>query len=225
MLRRGLDEVGLWRRLIEHPSYDTYCSDQALDKILANQPLKVPVMLVHSLWDQEDIYGDIAVYKAIKPKDTNNDKVFMLLGPWHHGQEIKDGSSLGAVKFDSDTALYFRREILRPFLDQYLKDDAPKAKMPPIIAFETGTNKWLRLPSWPAGCANGCAIKSTPLYLNAGLKLSFNMPASRDAAYEEYVSDPAKPVPYRARPIDSSSWSRWLVDDQREASGRTDVVA
>jgi len=223
--RRGLEQVGFWRKILEHPSYDTWWQDQAVDKILANQPLKVPVMLVHSLWDQEDIYGDIAVYKAIKSKDTANDKVFLVMGPWHHGQEIRDGSSLGAVKFDSDTALYFRREILRPFLDQYLKDGAPKADMPPVVAFETGTNKWLRLPSWPAGCPSGCAVRPTNLYFNAGLKLSFNAPASGDAAYEEYISDPAKPVPYRARPIDSPSWARWLVDDQREASGRPDVVA
>ncbi len=223
--RRGLEQVGFWRKILEHPSYDAYWRDQAVDKILATQPLKVPVMLVHSLWDQEDIYGDIAVYKAIKPKDANNDRVFLVMGPWHHGQEIKDGSSLGAIKFDSDTGLYFRREILRPFLDQYLKDGAPKADLPPVVAFETGTNTWRRLPSWPAGCASGCAVRATPLYFNAGLKLSFNAPASGAAAYEEYVSDPAKPVPYRARPIDSPSWSRWLVDDQREASGRPDVVA
>jgi len=223
--RRGLEQVGFWRKILEHPSYDAYWQDQAVDKILAAQPLKVPVMLVHSLWDQEDIYGDIAVYRAIKSKDTNNDKVFLVMGPWHHGQEIRDGSALGAIKFDSDTALYFRREILRPFLDQYLKDGAPKADMPPVVAFETGTNAWLRLPSWPAGCASGCAVRATPLYFNAGLKMSFNAPASGDAAYEEYVSDPAKPVPYRARPIDGTSWSRWLVDDQREASGRPDVVA
>jgi putative CocE/NonD family hydrolase len=223
--RRGLEQVGFWRKILEHPSYDAYWQDQAVDKILAAQPLKVPVMLVHSLWDQEDIYGDIAVYKAIKPKDTNNDKVFLVMGPWHHGQEIREGSALGAIKFDSDTALYFRREILRPFLDQYLKDGAPKADMPPVVAFETGTNAWLRLPSWPAGCASGCAVRPTPLYFNAGLKMSFNAPASGDPAFEEYVSDPAKPVPYRARPIDGTSWSRWLVDDQRESSGRTDVVA
>ena len=223
--RRGLEQIGFWKKILEHPAYDAWWQDQAVDKILAAQPLKVPVMLVHSLWDQEDIYGDIAVYKAIKPKDTNNDKVFLVMGPWHHGQEIRDGSSLGAVKFDSDTALYFRREILRPFLDQYLKDDAPKADMPPVIAFETGTNKWLRLPSWPAGCPSGCMVRATPLYFNAGLRLGFNSPASGDAAYEEYVSDPSKPVPYRARPIDGTSWSRWLVDDQREASGRPDVLA
>ena len=78
-----------------------------MDKILAAQPLKVPVMLVDSLWDQEDIYGAIAVYKAIKPKDTNNDKVFLVMGPWHHGQEIGDASSLGALKFDTDTGTIF----------------------------------------------------------------------------------------------------------------------
>jgi uncharacterized protein len=221
--RRGLEQIGFWRKLLAHPSYDAFWQDQAVDKILAAQPLKVPVMLVHSLWDQEDIYGDIAVYKAIEPKDTNNDKVFLVLGPWHHGQEIREGSALGAIKFNSDTALTFRQEILRPFLDHYLKD-APKADIAPVMAFETGTNKWLRLPSWPAGCARGCTVKPTPLYLNEGLKAEFAKPKSANSSYEEYVSDPAKPVPYRARPIDGTSWSRWLVDDQREPSGRPDVA-
>jgi len=220
----GMEQVGFWRKILAHPGYDAFWRDQAMDKILADQPLRVPVMLVDSLWDQEDIYGAIAVYKAIKPKDTNNDKVFLVMGPWHHGQEIRDGSALGPLKFNSDTALYFRREILQPFLDQYLKDGAPKADLPPVSAFETGTNTWRRLPAWPAGCASGCAIRPTPLYLTAGLKLSFAAPKSGDAAYEEYVSDPAKPVPFRARPIDDSTWSLWLVDDQREASGRPDVA-
>jgi putative CocE/NonD family hydrolase len=221
----GLEQVGFWRKILEHPSYDAYWRDQAVDRVLAAAPLTVPVMLVHSLWDQEDIYGAIAVYKAIKPKDTNNDKVFLVLGPWHHAQEIGDGSTLGPLKFGSDTALYFRREILRPFLDQYLKDDAPKANVAPVSAFETGTNRWLRLPAWPAGCATGCAVRPTPLYLNAGLTLSFAAPTPGDAAFDEYVSDPSKPVPFRARPIDDASWARWLVDDQREAAGRPDVVA
>jgi putative CocE/NonD family hydrolase len=221
--RRGLEQVGFWRRILEHPSYDAYWRDQAVDKILAKEPLKVPVMLVHSLWDQEDIYGDIAVYKAIEPKDTNNDKVFLVLGPWHHGQEIRDGSALGAIKFNSDTALTFRKEILRPFLDQYLKDGAPKANVAPVTAFETGTNTWHRLSSWPKGCEGGCTLKPTPLYLNAGLSAGFTT-KSAAPGYEEYVSDPSKPVPFRARPIDGSSWSRWLVDDQREMSGRPDVL-
>jgi len=220
---RGLEQVGFWRRLLEHPSYDAYWQDQAVDKILAKEPLKVPVMLVHSLWDQEDIYGDIAVYKAIEPKDTNNDKVFLVLGPWHHGQEIREASALGAIKFNSDTALTFRRDILRPFLDYYLKDGAPKPGVAPVTAFETGTNTWHRLAAWPSGCESGCTVKPTPLYLNAGLNAGF---AAKSAApgYEEYVSDPSKPVPFRARPIDGASWSRWLVDDQREMSGRPDVL-
>jgi putative CocE/NonD family hydrolase len=202
-----------------------------MDKVLAAQPLQVPVMLVHSLWDQEDIYGAIAVYKAIKPKDTGNDKVFLVMGPWHHGQEIGDGSSLGAIKFGSDTALTFRRDILRPFLDQYLKDGAPKADVPPVSAFETGTNTWRRLPAWPAGCASGCTVKPTPLYLAAGLKAGFTAPAAGDAAFDEYTSDPSKPVPFRSRPSqpigydNGLTWPQWLVDDQREASGRPDVLA
>jgi len=228
---RGLEQVGFWRKILEHPAYDAFWRDQAMDKILAAQPLKVPVMLVHSLWDQEDIYGAIAVYKAIKPKDTSNDKVFLVMGPWHHGQEIDDGSTLGALKFNSDTGLYFRQNILRPFLDQYLKDGAPKADIPPVAAFETGTNTWRRLSAWPAGCASGCTVKPTPLYLTAGLKLGLTAPKSGDAEFDEYISDPAKPVPFRARPIQpvgyttGYTWAQWLVDDQREASGRPDVLA
>jgi len=228
--QHGLEQVGFWRKLLEHPSYDAWWQQQAMDKILAAQPLKVPVMLVDSLWDQEDIYGAPAVYKAIKPKDTNNDKVFMVMGPWHHGQEIGDGSSLGAIKFDSDTGLYFREHILRPFLDQYLKDGAPKADVATVTAFETGTNTWRRLPTWPAGCASGCEIHPTKLYLEAGLKAGFAAPKGGDAAFDEYVSDPAKPVPFRARPIQPVgyggrfTWPQWLVDDQREPSGRQDVL-
>ena len=228
--RHGLEQMGFWRKILEHPSYDSFWRDQAVDKILAKEPLKVPVMLVHSLWDQEDIYGAMAVYKAIKPKDTDNDKVYLVMGPWHHGQEIEDASSLGALKFGSDTGLYFRQHILRPFLAQYLIDGAPKADIAPVWAYETGKDVWLRLPSWPAGCSTGCPPKPTPLYLKAGLKLSMSSPQATDAPYDEYVSDPAKPVPFRARPSQPMgytpdlTWSEWLVDNQVEASGRPDVL-
>jgi uncharacterized protein len=228
--RHGLEQVGFWRKLLDHPSYDSWWQEQAMDRILAAQPLKVPTMLVDSLWDQEDIYGAPAAYKALKAKDANADKLFLVLGPWHHGQEIGDGSSLGAIKFNSDTGLYFRQEILRPFLDRYLKDGSPKADIAPVTAFETGTNIWRRLPTWPAGCATGCKLHPTPFYLGASLKLSFAEPKSNDAAFDEYVSDPAKPVPFRARPSqpigygNGLTWPRWLVDDQRESSGRPDVL-
>jgi putative CocE/NonD family hydrolase len=228
---RGMDQIGFWKKLTEHPCYDAFWREQAVDKLLADRPLKTPVMLVHSLWDQEDIYGAPAVYKAIKPKDKDNDKVFLVIGPWHHGQMIQNGSALGAVKFGSDTALHFRRKILQPFLDQHLKDGAPRANLATVTAFETGTNTWRRLQAWPPKTDGDREIKATPLYLRAGLKLSFTAPARGEASFEEYISDPAKPVPFRNRPLqpmgyeEGNTWSQWLVDDQREASGRPDVVA
>ncbi|MFL6708322.1 MAG: CocE/NonD family hydrolase [Massilia sp.] len=230
--QRGVTQSGFWKKLAAHPAYDSFWQQQAMDKILAREPVTVPTMLVHSLWDAEDIYGAIAVYKAIKPKDSANDKVFLVLGPWSHGGGIGDGSKLGAVNFSSDTALHFRQEILRPFLDRYLKDAPPSAPLAPVNAFETGTNKWRSLPSWPAGCASGCAIKPTPLRLAADQKLNLGAAASDARGFDEYVSDPSKPVPYRARPMTygydeakGQTWPRWLADDQREASGRTDVLS
>jgi putative CocE/NonD family hydrolase len=219
---RGAEQTGFWKKLLEHPAYDAWWKEQAVDKILAAQPLKVPVMLVHSLWDQEDIYGAMAVYKAIEPKDTANDKVFLVMGPWHHGQEIREGSSLGALKFGSDTAASFRKEILAPFLAQYLKDGASKANVAPVTAYETGTNTWRRFDAWPQG-------KGAPLYLEANGRLGFEETKAGGPEATEWISDPAKPVPYRQRPIrlipaPDSSWRRWLVDDQREMSGRPDVA-
>jgi uncharacterized protein len=224
----GMEQLGFWRKLTEHPAYDAFWQQQAMDKVLAAQPLKVPVMLVAGLWDQEDMYGAPAVYKAIEPKDTANDKVFLVLGPWYHGQEIHDGSALGPIRFDADTALQFRRDILAPFLAQYLKDGAPKADVAPVTAFETGTNTWRRLDAWPSGCVSGCTTAPTPLYLGSGLTAGFIEPKPGDAPFDEYISDPAKPVPYTPRPNRPSSgphWSEWLTTDQREASGRTDVLA
>ena len=228
---RGLEQVGFWNRILEHPNYDAWWQQQAMDKILEKEPLKVPVMLVHSLWDQEDIYGAIAVYKAIKPKDTGNDKVFLTIGPWHHGQEIDDGSSLGAIKFNSNTSYEFQTRILAPFLARYLKDGTPTADVSPVNAYLTGANRWERLNSWPSGCASGCSVSPTPLYLQSGLKVGFAAPSPAPRGFDEYVSDPAKPVPFRARPsqpvgyVLPLTWPQWLVDDQREASGRTDVLA
>jgi uncharacterized protein len=225
----GMEQLGFWNKMIAHPAYDSFWSEQAVDKVLGAQPLKVPTMLVHSLWDQEDIYGALAVYRAIKPKDTSGSMVKLVMGPWHHGQEIDEASSLGAIKFGSDTGKYFREHILRPYLAQYLKDGAPKADIAPVTAYQTGANQWQRLSHWPLACEEGCKAKSQPLYLQADNKLGFSAQSS-GASYDEYISDPAHPVPFRARPIqpigydNGLTWSQWLVDDQREASGRTDVV-
>jgi putative CocE/NonD family hydrolase len=227
----GMDQVGFYPKISQHPSYDAFWQDQAMDRVLAAQPLVVPIMLVHGLWDQEDIYGDIAVYKALKPLDVNNDKVFLVLGPWYHGQQIHDGTALGRIRFGADAAKYFRQNILRPFLAHYLLDSAPAADTAPVTAYETGTDQWRRLNGWPEGCAASCSPTLTPLYLQASQKLGFDPPGHAASAFDEYVSDPARPVPFRSRPIQPMgytsdlTWQEWLVDDQREASGRTDVLS
>ena len=241
---RGLEQIGFWQKILAHPSYDAFWSDQAMDKLLAayyeHAPL-IPTMLVDSLWDQEDIYGAMAVYKAVKPLDKGGD-LHLVIGPWHHGQEIEDGSSLGAIRFDSDTGLYFRQHILRPFLAKYLMDSPPAGlahaieAIPPVWAFKTGVNEWEQLSSWPSGCPGGCAPTPTPLYLTAGMGLSYSAPDSTtnstaNSDYDAYISDPAKPVPYRRRPAQPIgyvlplTWPEWLVDDQREQSGRPDVLS
>jgi putative CocE/NonD family hydrolase len=228
----ALEQTGFWRQILAHPSYDSWWQQQAMDKLLAAEPLTVPMMLVHSLWDQEDIYGAIAVYKALKPKDTNNDKVFLVMGPWHHGQEIEEASSLGAIHFGSATGPYFMKKVLLPFLDHYLKDNVSPMDVAPVTAFETGSNEWRKLNSWPAGCeaSSTCTITNKPLYLNKGLHASWNVATNKES-FEEYVSDPAKPVPYRPRPSQPMgyvlplTWPQWLVDDQREPGGRTDVLS
>ena len=227
----GMEQLGFWRKLLEHPSYDSWWQDQAMDRILAAQPLKVPTMLVDSLWDQEDIYGAPAVYKALKARPGNDKDLYLVMGPWHHGQEIGDGSSLGAIRFDSDTGLYFREHILAPFLAHYLKDEAPPMHVPHVSAFETGTNQWLSLDTWPSGCDRGCSIQQKPFYLHSGEKADFSAPQNGDAPYDEYVSDPANPVPFRKRPVQpvgytgEFTWAEWLVDDQRDPASRPDVVS
>ena len=223
----GLDQFGMWRRIAEHPAYDAFWQGQALDKIMAQQPLKVPTMWLQGLWDQEDMWGAIHSYAATEPKDKGNDKNFLVMGPWRHSQVNYDGTSLGPLQWDGDTSLQFRRDVLKPFFDQYLVDGAPKANTPPVLIYNTGENHWDRFKSWPLSCDKGCANKPKALYLGANGALSFNAPAGDDNKYDEYVSDPAKPVPYQPRPVhfaDHDAWTRWLVNDQRFADGRPDVL-
>jgi putative CocE/NonD family hydrolase len=226
----GLDQLPWWRKVAEHPAYDAFWQAQALDKIMAAQPLTVPTIWLQGLWDQEDMWGAIHSYAAVERKDTANDKNFLIMGPWFHSQINRDGSSLGPLHWNGDTTFEVRRDILKPFFDQYLKDGAPKANTPPVLIYNTADNHWDRFTSWPQSCDSGCAGKPKPLYLSAGSELSLSAPAASapsSAAYDEYVSDPAKPVPYMPRPTrfkDGDAWRRWLVSDQRASADRTDVL-
>jgi putative CocE/NonD family hydrolase len=225
--RFGIDALPFFQKVAEHPAYDEFWREQALDQILGKLPLAVATMYVTSLWDQEDMYGGIHTYQATEPKDAGNDRNFLVLGPWRHSGVNYDGTTLGPLKFEGNTALQFRREVMQPFLDEHLKDGAPKANTPPVFVFETGTNVWRRLPSWPLSCEEGCPSKPQPLYLQPGFGLKLGVAPRGSSSFDEYVSDPAKPVPYIPRPVhfeDRPAWQRWLVSDQRSAADRTDVL-
>jgi putative CocE/NonD family hydrolase len=219
----GMEQLPFWVRLTEHPAYDEYWQDQAVDKILARTPLTVPTLIVGSEWDQEDIYGAPAVFNAVKGSDNGN--AHLVLGPWHHGEANGAASTLGPLDWSSDTGKWFRETILLPFLDQHLKG-RPAADLARVTAFEVGPNRWQRLNDWPLACARGCPANLTPLYL-ADRGLSFQAPAARGTDW--YVSDPARPVTYRQRPnlspwANGSTWRYWLEDDQRFAEARPDVL-
>jgi putative CocE/NonD family hydrolase len=225
---RGLEALEFWRALSEHTAYDDYWQSQAMDRVLAARPLAVPMLIVGGLFDQEDIYGAPALFRALGPKDPEGKKVHLVLGPWNHGQGRRDARELGLVKFEGDTATWFRRNVMQPFLDHYLKD-APMPDTPRVLAYETGANAWHRYDAWPRSCESGCAAASRKLYLRAQGGLAFEPPAEKKAAFDEYPSDPAKPVPYRLRPTLSSgaadsTWGDWLMDDQRQAASRPDVL-
>jgi hypothetical protein len=225
---RGMDQLGFWRDLAAHPAYDEFWQQQALDKILPKRKLTVPMMIVSGLFDQEDIYGGPALYKALAPNDSQG-LVHLVLGPWNHGGGRSSGNEIGAIEFPGETAVWFRRNVMQPFLDHYLKG-TPDPNTPRVLAYETGANEWRKYEAWPRSCATNCAQKSRSLYLLSGGKLGFDKSSSNPSQYDEYVSDPAKPVPYRAsRPTlfnadKESTWGEWLADDQRNAASRPDVL-
>ena len=225
---RSLDQLGFWRDVAAHPAYDSFWQDQAVDKLLAKEPLKVPMLIVAGLFDQEDIYGGPALYKSLAPKDPQHDLIHLVMGPWNHGGARKEGRAIAEIQFEGDTAKWFRSTVMQPFLDYYLKD-APKPNTPRVLVYETGANQWHNYDDWPRSCPEGCPEHPRPLYLLSGGRLDFTPPNTPGAEYDQYVSDPAKPVPYRLRPTlaqygPDSTWGEWLVDDQRNAGSRPDVL-
>ena len=218
----GMDRLPFWRRLMQHPDYDAHWQAQALDRILGARGLGVPALFVGSLWDQEDIYGAPAVFAATKASPNAH----LVLGPWYHGQMNYPALSLGPLQFGTDTARWFRARVMIPFLDQHLKGGR-RADIARVTAFEAGPNEWRRLPDWPPACMRGCPANLTPLYLAPDRRLGWQPPAA--SGFDSYVSDPARPVTYRAQAnlspyAQGSTWRTWLVDDQRFASARPDVL-
>ncbi|HUF04411.1 MAG TPA: CocE/NonD family hydrolase [Aridibacter sp.] len=208
-----------WNDFVNHPDYDAFWKRQAFAPWLNR--VTVPTLNVAGWWDQEDFYGPIKIYELLERHDTNNQN-FLVVGPWNHGGWSRsDGSKLGPIDFGSNTSAYFRDEIRAPFLRHYLKG-GPDPDLPEALTFRTGANEWIEHEAWPPK-EN---VSGKKLYFQADGMLSFEEPkASGGEAYDSYISDPANPVPYRARPIRlGAGWSTWQVDDQRFATHRPDVV-
>lgn len=213
----GIDVYPFMQKILQNPAYTTFWSLQAVDKWMAAEPLTVPTMLVVGQWDQEDSYGAPAVYKVMKPKDTNDTMVSLVIGPWRHSGVNHYGYDLGSLTFTGDTSDEFRVNYMKPFFDHYLKD-GPDPHTPHVLTYATGINSWQQSPRWPMGTL-------TSLYLADHFKASMQHPST--SGHDDYVSDPSKPVPFIPRPInmdDPLQWKPWLVHDQRFVSDRPDVL-
>ncbi len=217
----GYDQLPYWQRMVAHPAYDGFWSGQALDKLLAANPSNVPTLWEQGLWDQEDMYGAIIAWEALKAKGKMGNN-HLVMGPWRHSQINREGRSLGPFQWNGDTAQQFREEMVLPFFNQHLKD-GPAITLPAATIYNTGDNRWERFADWPLACETGCAAPMTPIYLRAGGALGFT---KAGAGGDSYVSDPAKPVPHLPRPVNfgDGRWGDWLVSDQRHADGRPDVM-
>jgi putative CocE/NonD family hydrolase len=220
----GEDQLPYWKTVEAHPAYDGFWQSQALDKLIAKTALTVPTMWLQGLWDQEDMYGANHAYKLWESQDKANDMNFLVMGPWFHSQINREGHVMGPFTWDGDTTADVREDIFMPFFNQYLVAGAPRAATPPVLIYNTAENHWDKLKSWPLSCDTGCPAKSKPLYLTAESSLSFEAPKASGEKFDEYTSDPAKPVPYLPRPVDGAAWRTWLVQDQRFVDGRPDVL-
>src|ERR1700727_541607 len=200
---------------MHHDIYDDYWKARNLAPHMKN--IHCAVLTVGGWFDAEDLQGPFSTFHAI---DKNNAGIFnaLVVGPWVHGGWARyDGEHLGRVEFASNTVDDYRKNILFPFFEQYLKGNGD-AKLPKAFVFETGTNVWRRYSSWPPK-----DVEAKTLYLQAGGALSFDPPSSDAPAFDEYVSDPARPVPFGNYTAISVP-QEYMVSDQRFADGRTDVL-
>ena len=219
--KSGYDQLPYWQRMVAHPAYDSFWQGQALDKLVAANPSDVPTIWEQGLWDQEDMYGAIHTWEALKAKGKAGNN-FLVMGPRRHSQISREGRSLGPIQWSGDTALQYREDMILPFFNHYLKD-GPAVTPPSAMIYNTGENHWDRFADWPLACAKDCASPLTPIYLQANGGLGFSQAASGE---DSYVSDPAKPVPHLPRPVNfgDGRWGDWLVSDQRGVDGRPDVM-
>jgi putative CocE/NonD family hydrolase len=213
-----------WNDFVKHPNYDEFWQKQAFAPYLTK--VKVPTLNVAGWFDQEDFYGALKIYELLEKHDKSNQN-FLVVGPWNHGGwAAGPGNSLGRIKFDSDTGPYFRAKVQAPWFNYHLKGKG-ELKQPEALMFQTGSNKWVSHERWPPKEA-----VAKNLYFADKGQLTFLQPAEWEIDkhfFDSYTSDPAKPVPYRPRPVTPTypgkEWQIWMVEDQRFTHQRPDVLS
>ena len=212
-------KVPTWQAFVAHPAYDRFWQQRAVQRIL-NAP-QVPTLTVGGWWDQEDRYGPLATYAALERGDSGR-RNFLVMGPWNHGGWRRPANLMRIV--DPGTYEAYLRDVEAPWFAHYLKDRKARDQ-PEAMLYDAGARRWRSYDSWPPKAG-------TPrnLYLHGGGALTFDPPRAGEASYDQYVADPAHPVPYRSRPVErtydarGSRWRFWETEDQRFVDGRPDVV-
>lgn len=208
-----------WNDFVAHPNYDGFWKKQSLEPRLTT--VTVPTLNVTGWFDQEDFRGPLKIYEHLEKHDAK-DKNYLVVGPWNHGGwSGGPGDRLGKIRFGSATGTHYRQKIQAPFFAHFLKG---KGEAPPEAqTFQTGANKWDKYDRWPPK-----GVTARKLYFHPNGKLAFDPPEDADKPADEYVSDPANPVPYRPRPVTATypgrEWREWMVEDQRFTHRRPDVL-
>ncbi|MGH9944340.1 MAG: CocE/NonD family hydrolase [Pyrinomonadaceae bacterium] len=208
-------DVAFWNEMMAHPNYDEFWQARNLLPHLKN--IRAAVLTVGGWFDAEDLYGALKTYDSIERKNPGIYNV-LVMGPWFHGGWARgDGEGLGDVRFGSKTSVFYREQIELPFFNFHLKDKGTLA-LPEAYTFRTGANAWERHAEWPPKGA-----RPASLYFHPNGKLSFTPPDARGQHFDEYVSDPARPVPFTDK-IAIGMTREYMVDDQRHAARRPDVL-
>lgn len=209
-------EADYWQEIVDHPNYDEFWQPRSLWKFMKN--VTPAVLNVGGWFDAEDPMGPFHTYRAVEKNNASTPNM-LVMGPWCHGCWSRgDGDKLGNLNFHVKTAAFFREQIQFPFFMHYLKD-AP-AELPEAWMFLTGLDEWRKLDAWPPK-----DVQPQTLYFHAGGRLSGDAPAEDgQGAFDEYVSDPNKPVPFVGYVTPEGMTGDYMTEDQRFAASRTDVL-
>ncbi|MEO6520703.1 MAG: CocE/NonD family hydrolase [Mucilaginibacter sp.] len=208
------DSVKFWNEMMDHPNYDAFWQGMNIQPHLKN--ITPAVMTVGGFFDAEDCYGALHTYQSLEKQNPQSHKNMLVMGPWFHGGwERGDGETFGDQNFGQKTSVWFRENVELPFFNYYLKDKG-SMDLPEATIFITGQNQWHKFDTWPP---KNTSEKN--LYLQANGKLSFTAPKAVKS-FDEYVSDPATPVPYQDG-VQEKRTREYMIDDQRFASRRPDV--